>query len=61
MYHKDVVVVVNRHDNCGVPPGMIETCVGMKFHPVPRAHKQARRVSSMELEIRLALAQGWSI
>ena len=43
MYHKDVVVVVNCHDDCGVPPGVPETCVGMKFHPVPRAHEQARK------------------
>ena len=35
--------------------------VGMKFCPMPRAHEQARRVRSMELEIRLASAQGWSI
>ena len=60
MYHKDVVVV-NRHDDCGVPPGVSETCVGMKFRPVPRAHEQAGRVRSMELEIRIASAQGWSI
>ena len=61
MYHKDVIIVVNRHDDYGVPPGVPRTCVGMKFHPVPRAHEQARRVRSMELEIRLASAQGWSI
>ena len=24
MYHKDVVVVVNRHNDCGVPPGVPE-------------------------------------
>ena len=35
--------------------------VGTKFRPVPRAHEQAERVCSMELEIRLASAQGWSI
>ena len=35
--------------------------VGTKFRPVPRAHEQAGRVRLMELEIRLALAQGWSI
>ena len=28
---------------------------------MPRAHEQAGRVHSMELEIRLASAQGWSI
>ena len=27
MYHKDVIVVVNRHENYGVPPGVSETCV----------------------------------
>ena len=27
MQHKDVIVVVNRHDDCGVPPGVPETCV----------------------------------
>ena len=27
MYHKDVVVVVNHHNDCGVPPGVPETCV----------------------------------
>ena len=30
MYHKDVVVV-NYHDDCGVPPGVPETCVDMEF------------------------------
>ena len=61
MYHKNVVVVVNCHDDCGVPPGVPRTCVGTKFCPVPRAHEQAGRVRSMELEIRLASGQGWSI
>ena len=61
MYHKDVVVVASLHDDCGVPPGMPETCVDIEFRPVPRTHEQARRVRSMELEIRLASAQGWSI
>ena len=31
MYHKDVVVVVNRHDDCGVPPGVPETCVNTEI------------------------------
>ena len=31
MYYKDVVVVVNRHDDCGVPPGVLETCVDTEF------------------------------
>ena len=57
MYYKDVVVVVNRHDDCGVPPSVPRTCVGTKFRPVPRAHEQARRVRLMELEIRLASVQ----
>ena len=62
MYHKDVVVVImNCHDDCGVPLGVPEMCVDMEFHPMSRAHEQARRVRSMELELRLALAQRWSI
>ena len=61
MYHKDVVVVVNHHDDCGVPPGVPETCVDTKFSSLCRGHtQQARRVRSME-QIRLALAQGWLI
>ena len=31
MYHNDVVVVVNRHDDCGVPPSVPETCIDMEF------------------------------
>ena len=31
MQHKDVVVVVNRHDDCGVPPSIPETCVDTEF------------------------------
>ena len=31
MQHKDVVIVVNRHDDCGVPPGVPETCVDIEF------------------------------
>ena len=31
MQHKDVVVVVNRHDDYGVPPGVPETCVDTEF------------------------------
>ena len=54
MYHKDVIVVMNRHDGCGVPLGMPEMCVDTEFCPVPRAHEQAGRVHSMELEIHLA-------
>ena len=61
MYHEDVIVVVNRHDDCGVPPGMLETCVDTEFRPVPRTHEQVGRVRSMGLEIHLASTQGWSI
>ena len=44
MYHKDVVVVVmNRHDDCGVPPSMPETCVGTEFRPVLRTHAASRK------------------
>ena len=38
MQHKDVVVVVNRHDDCGVPPGVPEMRVDTEFHPVLRTH-----------------------
>ena len=31
MYHKDVVVVVNYHDDCGVPPSVLETCVNTEI------------------------------
>ena len=31
MYHKDVVVAVNRYDDCGVPPGVPEACVDTEF------------------------------
>ena len=31
MKHKDVVIVVNRHDDCGVPQGVLETCVDIEF------------------------------
>ena len=61
MQHKDVIVVVNCHDDYGVPPGMPEMCVDTEFCPVLRAHEQAGRVRLIELEIRLASAQGWSI
>ena len=61
MYHKDVVIVVNHHDDCGVPLGVPETCVDIEFSSPNRGHtQQARRVRSME-QIRLALTQGWSI
>ena len=61
MYHKDAVVVVNRHDDCGVPPGVPEICVDIEFLSSCQGHmQQAGRVCSME-QIRLASAQGWSI
>ena len=31
MQHNDVIVVVNRHNDCGVPPGVPETCVDTEF------------------------------
>ena len=45
MYHKDVVVVVNCHDDCGVPPGVLEMCVDTEFHPVPRTHAASQKGS----------------
>ena len=43
MYHKDVVIVVNHHDDCGVPPGVPETCVDTEFCPMPRTHVASRK------------------
>ena len=43
MQHKDVVVVVNRHDDCGVPPGISEMCVDTEFRLVPRTHAASRK------------------
>ena len=43
MYHKNVVIVVNRHDDCGVPPSMPEMCVDTEFCPVPRTHAASRK------------------
>ena len=31
MYHKDVIVVVNHHDDCRVPPGVPRMCVDMEI------------------------------
>ena len=45
MYHEDVVVVVNRHDDCGVPPGMPETCVDTEFS----CHAEGTRASQKGL------------
>ena len=33
MQHKDVIVVVNRHDDCGVPPGVPERVSARNFIP----------------------------
>ena len=41
MYHKDVVVVVNRHDDCGVPPGVPEKYVNTEF----LSHAEGTRAS----------------
>ena len=43
MYHKDVVIVVNRHDDCGVPPAVPEMCVDTEFRPVPGTHAASRK------------------
>ena len=43
MQHKDVVVVVNRHDDCGVPRGVPEMRVDKEFRPVPRTHVASRK------------------
>ena len=43
MQYKDVVVVVNRYDDCGVPPDVPETRVYIEFHPVPRTHVASRK------------------
>ena len=43
MYDKNAVVVVNRHDDCGVPPGVLETCVDTEFRPVLRTHAASQK------------------
>ena len=43
MYHKDAVVVVNHHGDCGVPLGVPEMCVDTEFCPVPRTHAARRK------------------
>ena len=45
MYHKDVVIVMNHHDDYGVPPGMPETCVDTEFRPMPRTHAASQKGS----------------
>ena len=34
---------MNRHDNCGVPPGVPEMCVDTEFRPMPRTHVASRK------------------
>ena len=43
MYHKDVVIIVSRHDDCGVPPSVPEMCVDIEFHPMLRTHVASRK------------------
>ena len=43
MQHKDVIVVVNHHDDCGVPPGVPETRVDTEFCPMPRTHVTSQK------------------
>ena len=45
MYHKDVVVVVNRHDDCGVPPGVPERVSARNFI-LCRGHKSKPKGSA---------------
>ena len=41
MYHKDVVVVVNHHNDCGVPLGVPETCADTEIS----SHAEGTRAS----------------
>ena len=34
---------MSRHDDCGVPLGVPETCVDTEFRPVPRTHAASRK------------------
>ena len=43
MYHKDVVVVVNRHDDCGVPSGVPETCVDTEISSCAEGTRASRK------------------
>ena len=43
MYHKDVVVVVNRHDDCGVPSSVLETCVNMEISSRAEGTRASRK------------------
>ena len=43
MYHKDVVVVVNRHDDCRVPPGVPEMYVDMEISSRAEGTRASRK------------------
>ena len=43
MYHKDVVVVVSHHDDCGAPLGVLETRVDTEFRPMLRTHVASQK------------------
>ena len=45
MYNKDVIVVVNCHDDCGVPPSVPETCVDTEI----LSHAEGTRASQKGL------------
>ena len=43
MQHKDVIVVVNRHDDCGVPPSVPETCVDTEISSRAEGTRASRK------------------
>ena len=43
MYHKDVIVVVNHHDDCGVPPDVPETCVDTEISSRAEGTRASRK------------------
>ena len=43
MYHKDVIIVVNRHDDCGVPPSVLEMCVDMEISSRAEGTRASRK------------------
>ena len=45
MYHEDVIVVVNRHDDCGVPLGVPETCVDTEISSRAEGTRASRKGS----------------
>ena len=55
MYHKDVVVVLKRHDNCGVPPGVPECVLARKR--VDRAEHMSKPEGSARWSWRSAWLQ----